>query len=46
MTTRLGLGASILIAPATATWATPFAAYYLLLQHRVVQHRIKGQVYV
>ncbi|KAF2871015.1 membrane-associated, eicosanoid/glutathione metabolism protein [Massariosphaeria phaeospora] len=43
MTTRLGLGLGVpvpLLAPATATWAAPFAAYYLFLQGRIVYHRL------
>ncbi|KAF2278318.1 uncharacterized protein EI97DRAFT_373729 [Westerdykella ornata] len=38
MTTRVGLG--VLIAPATATWAAPFAAYYMFLQNRVHLQRL------
>jgi len=33
---RIGLNLS----PATATWAAPFAAYYIFLQNRIVLHRI------
>ncbi|KAF2129849.1 hypothetical protein P153DRAFT_225488 [Dothidotthia symphoricarpi CBS 119687] len=40
MTTKLGLGIPMpLLAPATATWAVPFAAYYMFLQNRIVLQR-------
>ncbi|KAF2252525.1 hypothetical protein BU26DRAFT_421944 [Trematosphaeria pertusa] len=35
-----------MLAPATATWAAPFAAYYLFLQNRVVYHRLKTEKYM
>jgi uncharacterized membrane protein YecN with MAPEG domain len=31
-----------LLAPTTATWATPFTLYYIFLQNRVVYHRVKS----
>jgi len=40
MATKVGLGVPMpLLAPATATWATPFAAYYIFLQNRIVYQR-------
>lgn len=41
-TSRIGLH----LTPATATWAAPFAAYYLFLQNRIVYHRLKNEQYV
>ncbi|KAF1843978.1 uncharacterized protein K460DRAFT_289220 [Cucurbitaria berberidis CBS 394.84] len=39
--TKVGLGVPLpLLAPATATWALPFAAYYVFLQNRITYHRI------
>ncbi|CAI6338901.1 unnamed protein product [Periconia digitata] len=38
-TSRLGIH----LAPATAAWAAPFAAYYIFLQNRVVYHRITSR---
>ncbi|KAF2738250.1 hypothetical protein EJ04DRAFT_429256 [Polyplosphaeria fusca] len=47
MTTQIGLGVPMpLLAPASATWAAPFAAYYLFLQNRVVFHRLKYTAYM
>ncbi|CAA9962128.1 hypothetical protein PTNB73_03030 [Pyrenophora teres f. teres] len=41
MATKVGLGVPMpLLAPATATWAAPFAAYYIFLQNRIVYQRI------
>ncbi|USP73409.1 uncharacterized protein yc1106_00683 [Curvularia clavata] len=40
MATKVGLGVPMpLLAPATATWAAPFAIYYLFLQQRIVAKR-------
>jgi hypothetical protein len=48
MSSRLGLGvpSPLMLAPATATWAAPMAAYYIFLQNRVVYYRLKGEKYV
>jgi len=47
MATKIGLGVPLpLMAPATATWAAPFAVYYLFLQNRVTYHRISSETYV
>lgn len=47
MATKIGLGVPMpLLAPATATWAAPFAAYYVFLQNRIVYHRLKTSTYV
>lgn len=47
MATKIGLGVPMpLLAPATATWALPFAAYYVFLQNRIVYHRIQSETYV
>lgn len=47
MATKLGLGVPMpLLAPATATWAAPFAAYYLFLQNRIVYHRLSSKTYM
>ncbi|KAF2000322.1 hypothetical protein P154DRAFT_522528 [Amniculicola lignicola CBS 123094] len=47
MTTKLGLGIPMpLLAPSTATWAIPFAAYYIFLQNRVVLHRLSTKTYM
>ena len=44
MATKVGLGVPLpLLAPATATWAFPFAAYYLFLQNRIVYHRVTSK---
>ncbi|RAR09563.1 adp-ribosylation factor-binding protein gga1 [Stemphylium lycopersici] len=44
MATKIGLGVPMpLLAPATATWAAPFAAYYIFLQNRIVYHRITNK---
>ncbi|KAF2634220.1 hypothetical protein P280DRAFT_474792 [Massarina eburnea CBS 473.64] len=32
--------------PATAAWATPFAAYYLFLQNRIVYQRLTKKQYM
>lgn len=46
MATKVGLGVSMpLLAPATATWAAPFAAYYVFLQNRIVYHRLSSKTY-
>ncbi|EUC39314.1 hypothetical protein COCVIDRAFT_85919 [Bipolaris victoriae FI3] len=40
MATKVGLSVPMpLLAPVTATWAAPFAAYYLFLQQRIVAKR-------
>ncbi|KAF2650761.1 hypothetical protein K491DRAFT_697034 [Lophiostoma macrostomum CBS 122681] len=47
MTTKIGLGIPMpMLAPATATWAVPFAAYYLFLQNRIVYHRLSNRKYL
>lgn len=47
MATKVGLGVPMpLLAPATATWAAPFAAYYIFLQNRIVYHRLSTETYV
>ncbi|KAF1934987.1 hypothetical protein EJ02DRAFT_362505 [Clathrospora elynae] len=47
MATKVGLGVHMpLIAPATATWVAPFAAYYMFLQNRIVYHRLKSETYM
>ncbi|KAF1362481.1 hypothetical protein EJ07DRAFT_153385 [Lizonia empirigonia] len=47
MATKIGLGVSMpLLAPATAIWAAPFAAYYVFLQNRIVYHRLKSSTYM
>ncbi|KAH8643647.1 hypothetical protein IG631_01110 [Alternaria alternata] len=44
MATKVGLGVPMpLLAPATATWAFPFAAYYIFLQNRIAYHRITSK---
>jgi hypothetical protein len=46
MASKLGLGVPMpLLAPATATWAFPFAAYYIFLQNRIVYHRLQTETY-
>jgi hypothetical protein len=41
MSSKVGLGVPMpLLAPATATWAAPFAFYYIFLQNRIVYHRL------
>ncbi|KAJ4404008.1 hypothetical protein N0V91_006117 [Didymella pomorum] len=47
MATKIGLGVPMpLLAPATATWAAPFAAYYVFLQNRIVYHRLNSKTYM
>lgn len=47
MATKIGLGVPMpLLAPATATWAAPFAAYYFFLQNRIVYHRITSKTFM
>ncbi|EDU45852.1 relative of glutathione S-transferase MAPEG superfamily [Pyrenophora tritici-repentis] len=47
MATKVGLGVPMpLLAPATATWAAPFAAYYLFLQNRIVYHRLTTKTFI
>ncbi|KAG9197271.1 hypothetical protein G6514_001910 [Epicoccum nigrum] len=47
MTTKIGLSVPMpLLAPATATWALPFAAYYVFLQNRIAYHRITSKTYM
>lgn len=47
MATKVGLGVPLpLMAPATATWAAPFAIYYIFLQNRITYHRINSETYV
>jgi uncharacterized membrane protein YecN with MAPEG domain len=47
MATKIGLGVPMpLLAPATATWAAPFAAYYVFLQNRIVYHRLTSKTYM
>lgn len=47
MATKIGLGVAMpLLAPATATWAAPFAVYYALLQNRIVWQRLKSSTWV
>lgn len=46
MASKVGLGVPMpLMAPATATWALPFAAYYIYLQNRIVYNRVSGKTY-
>lgn len=46
MVTKVGLRLPLpLMAPATATWALPFAAYYIFLQNRIVYHRLTTETY-
>ncbi|KAF2444245.1 hypothetical protein P171DRAFT_432302 [Karstenula rhodostoma CBS 690.94] len=40
-TSRIGLN----LTPATASWAVPFAAYYMFLQNRIVYHRLSTKTY-
>ncbi|KAH9862087.1 hypothetical protein IAQ61_010289 [Plenodomus lingam] len=43
MASKVGLGVPLpLLAPATATWAAPFALYYVFLQNRIVFHRVRS----
>ena len=47
MATKIGLGVPMpLFAPATATWAVPFAAYYIFLQNRIVYQRLTTETYM
>ncbi|OAL46150.1 hypothetical protein IQ07DRAFT_198580 [Pyrenochaeta sp. DS3sAY3a] len=47
MVTKVGLGVPLpLMAPATTTWALPFAAYYIFLQNRIVYHRLTTETYM
>ncbi|ORY12707.1 membrane-associated, eicosanoid/glutathione metabolism protein [Clohesyomyces aquaticus] len=47
MATKIGLGVPLpMLAPATATWAAPFAAYYVFLQNRVVYQRLSNKCYL
>ncbi|KAJ4990726.1 hypothetical protein SVAN01_03735 [Stagonosporopsis vannaccii] len=47
MATKIGLGVPMpLLAPATATWAAPFAAYYVFLQNRIVYHRLTSKTFM
>ena len=47
MTTKIGLGVPMpILAPATASWTVPFAAMYLVLQNRIVYHRLNTKTYV
>ncbi|KAF2685899.1 hypothetical protein K458DRAFT_299560 [Lentithecium fluviatile CBS 122367] len=41
-TSRIGLN----LTHATATWAAPFATYYLFLQNRIVFHRLSNKKYI
>jgi hypothetical protein len=46
MASKIGLGVHMpLLAPATATWCFPFAAYYIFLQNRITFHRITSKTY-
>jgi hypothetical protein len=46
MATKVGLGVPMpLLAPATATFALPFAAYYIFLQNRIVFRRLTTKTY-
>lgn len=46
MASKVGLGVPMpLMAPATATWALPFAAYYVYLQNRIVYNRLSTKTY-
>ena len=46
MASKIGLGVPMpLFAPATATWAVPFAAYYIFLQNRIVYQRLTTETY-
>jgi hypothetical protein len=46
MASKVGLGLHMpLLAPATATWCLPFAAYYIFLQNRIVFHRLSSKTY-
>ncbi|KAH7401441.1 MAPEG family-domain-containing protein [Pyrenochaeta sp. MPI-SDFR-AT-0127] len=47
MPTKVGLGVAMpLLAPATATWALPFASYYIFLQSRIVYQRLSTRTYM
>ncbi|KAF1920594.1 MAPEG family-domain-containing protein [Ampelomyces quisqualis] len=47
MASKVGLGVPMpLLAPATATWSLPFAAYYIFLQNRIVYHRLTSKTYL
>ncbi|KAF2827434.1 hypothetical protein CC86DRAFT_290924 [Ophiobolus disseminans] len=47
MATKVGLGIPMpLLAPATATWALPFAAYHMYLQNRVTMQRLSTETYM
>lgn len=46
MATKIGLGVPMpLLTPVTATWAAPFAVYYIFLQNRIVYHRLSTKTY-
>jgi hypothetical protein len=46
MASKVGLGVHMpLLAPATATWSLPFAAYYIFLQNRIAYHRVTSKTY-
>jgi hypothetical protein len=46
MASKVGLGVPMpLLAPATATWALPFAAYYIFLQNRITFKRLNTKTY-
>lgn len=46
MATKVGLGVPMpLLAPATGTWALPFAAYYIYLQNRIVLQRLSTKTW-
>ncbi|PSN62484.1 hypothetical protein BS50DRAFT_577390 [Corynespora cassiicola Philippines] len=42
MATHLGLGPSLPFAPATGTWAAPFAVYWIFLQSRITYLRVSS----
>ncbi|KAH7138283.1 membrane-associated, eicosanoid/glutathione metabolism protein [Dendryphion nanum] len=47
MATKIGLGVPIpKLAPATAFWAAPFTIFYLVLQNRIVYHRLNTKTYL
>jgi hypothetical protein len=46
MASKVGFGVPMpLLAPATATWALPFTAYYIFLQNRIVAKRLSTETY-
>ncbi|KAI9803642.1 MAG: hypothetical protein M1833_000554 [Piccolia ochrophora] len=47
MSTTVGIGVPVpKMLPITGTWATPFAAYLVLLSQRITYHRLKNEKYL